>query len=47
MFFRAHDLGLRGKGATPKVSGRPLTRVETERLVAYARKWGFLPRTDD
>jgi len=43
MFFRACDLRLRDQGATPKVAGRPLTRVEVKRLVAYARKWAFLP----
>jgi hypothetical protein len=45
--FRARDLGLRGEGGTRKVSGRPLTRVEMERLVAYARRCGFLPPADD
>jgi hypothetical protein len=46
ILFRACDLNLRGEGAVPKVNGRPLTRIEMNRLVQYARKWGFLPPCD-
>jgi hypothetical protein len=46
MLFRACDLRLRGEGATPKVTGRPLTHVDMERLVAYARRSGFVPSSE-